>query len=175
MVNVLKKVGATGAFVAALGLSIASFSASTPAHAETGNLFTSLNGNWRGGGTVSPLGGDKERVACRVKYNVRGSGAQVSQSINCTGTGYRVSATSNFRIKRGRISGSFTENGYGVNGSVSGRARGKRASVRLKSNQFSGGLSIRVSNSRRHSVTITQYDSVRGKYVPIASIRLRRR
>ncbi len=50
----------------------------------TGNPFDILKGYWSGGGTVTPVKGNPERVSCKVTYIV--AGASVSQAMRCAGT-----------------------------------------------------------------------------------------
>jgi hypothetical protein len=72
----------------------------------TGNPFDTLKGYWTGGGTVTPVKGNSERVSCKVTYNV--AGASVSQSMRCAGTDYKFN-TSSSTYSGGKISGSWAE------------------------------------------------------------------
>ncbi len=139
------------------------------------NPYLNLKGSWKGSGTISPSGEKKERVICRVRYNVGGGGRNISQNISCAGTDYKVSVSGDLRYRKGRISGSFNESHYGVNGRVTGTARNSSVRLKLSSPEFQGRMSIRVSSKKRHYVTISQFDQNLRRYVPLASIRLRRR
>src|SRR6185436_20222395 len=58
----------------------------------TGNPFDILKGYWTGGGTVTPVKGNPERVSCKVTYMV--AGASVSQTMRCAGTDYKFNTSS---------------------------------------------------------------------------------
>ena len=49
----------------------------------TGNPFDILKGYWTGGGTVTPVKGNPERVSCKVTYIV--ADASASQTMRCAG------------------------------------------------------------------------------------------
>jgi hypothetical protein len=151
------------AVAAALGMS---------AEAAFANPFVTLAGSWRGSGKVSPVGGVMERVNCRVGYQV--SGSSVTQTINCAGTDYRISAVGNMTYSGGRITGFWRESNYGVGGSIRGTAKGGGAYIRISSDAFNGRMVIKVGGRSSHSVTITQFDPGSGRYIPLASMTLRR-
>jgi hypothetical protein len=47
----------------------------------SGDPFDRLKGYWTGGGVVTPLKGNPEKVSCRATYT--GAGSTVSQSLRC--------------------------------------------------------------------------------------------
>ncbi len=143
-------------------------SETTPARASP---FEKLEGSWRGAGTVSPLGGKGERVRCRVSYRV--SGDNLTQKINCAGTDYRITASSDLTIDGTSISGSWQETSFGVGGDATGLAKGGSIFVRISSEDFSGRMSIQVAGDRQ-TVRITQFDAGTGEYVTMAAISLSR-
>lgn len=136
------------------------------------NPFEKLAGAWSGAGTVSPLGGTGERVRCRVSYAV--SGNSLTQKINCAGTDYRITASSDLTINGASISGNWQETNFGVGGSATGLARGGTIIVRISSEGFNGRMMI-VVDGERQSVRITQFDAGSGAYVPMAAILLNRK
>ncbi|MEC9369161.1 MAG: hypothetical protein VX871_10780, partial [Pseudomonadota bacterium] len=73
---------------AAAVAAVATLSGSVPQAVAETNPFAKMAGSWKGGGTFEPLSGEKERVICRVQYNV--SGDSIQQDINCAGTDYRI-------------------------------------------------------------------------------------
>jgi hypothetical protein len=145
-----------------------SFAASSKA---SGNPFDQLKGYWRGGGTVTPMGGKPEKVSCRVTYNVAGSA--VTQTMNCAGTDYKVNTTSKLNYNGGKISGSWNESTYSATGGVSGTAKGNTVHARISGDKFSGRMSISVSG-KGHTINIVQFDSGSGAYRPVANVSLRR-
>lgn len=137
----------------------------------TGNPFDLLKGYWTGGGTVTPMKGNAEKVSCKVTYIVAGSA--VSQNMRCAGTDYKVNTSSKLTYSGGKISGSWNESTYSAAGSVSGTAKGSVVHARISGDKFSGRMSINVSGSR-HTINIVQLDNKTGAYRPVASVSLHR-
>lgn len=143
-----------------------------------GNPFPKLKGNWkcvRGGCWIRPVGGDKERVGCRVKYRV-GSGAKsLTQSINCRGS-IKMTATAKIRLKkRNRVSGSWTSynNHTGrSSGGVSGSTTSSKLYVGISSKDGSRGAMSATVSGRRHKVTLYQVKN--GKRHVVGRLSLRR-
>jgi hypothetical protein len=153
-------------------LSLTADAASKKASAKgTGNPFDLLKGYWTGGGTVTPIKGNAEKVSCKVTYNVAGS--SVSQSMRCAGTDYKVSSSSKLTYTGGKISGSWSESTYSAAGKVSGTAAGSTVHAAISGDKFSGRMSINVSGSR-HTINIVQFDKGSGAYRPVASVALHR-
>lgn len=140
--------------------------------AAQANPFSKLSGSWRGSGQVSPLGGQGERVRCRVGYSV--SGASVTQSINCAGTDYRVNASGKLTYANGKVTGSWTESNYNVGGKVYGTAKPGQMYLRITGDAFSGRMAIKAAGGSRHTVHITQFDAGSGKYTTLANMSLSR-
>jgi hypothetical protein len=150
----------------------------TAAHAacapDAGKLIDRLNGNWRGTGTVTPIGGQPERILCRISYVKTRGGEGVKQTINCAGTDYRIEATANVTCNGTRISGVWTENIASNTGRISGNLSGKKLRASFSGPNFKGRLSVGFANRGRHSVTISQFDPAKGRHVPVAQISLRK-
>jgi hypothetical protein len=137
----------------------------------TGNPFDLLKGYWSGGGTVTPVKGNAERVSCKVTYNV--AGPSVSQNMRCAGTDYKVNTSSKLNYNGGKISGSWSESTYDAAGSVSGTASGNTVHAVISGDKFSGRMSINVSGSS-HTINIVQLDPKSGSYRQAASVSLHR-
>jgi len=135
-------------------------------------LINQLEGQWRGAGTVTPIGGQPERILCRISYGKTASGLR--QSINCAGTDYRIRASANVRCNGNSISGLWTENTANNTGRISGRLEGQRLRASFEGPNFKGRLSVRFASAGRHTVTISQFDPAKGRHVPVAEISLRK-
>lgn len=142
-----------------------------PARAASANPYGKLNGYWSGGGTVTPLKGNAEKVSCRATYKTKG--AAVTQNIRCAGVDHKFAASFNLTYKGGRVSGSWSEALYAASGGVTGTASGNSVRVRLSGQKFAGRMSINLSGSR-HAITIVQLDKGSGAYRPVANISLHR-
>lgn len=141
------------------------------ASARSENPFDDLKGSWRGSGTLSPLGGNQERVSCRATYSVSGSSA--SQTMSCAGTDYKVTTNASLKVSGGSLSGSWSESATGASGSVSGTAKNGKIRARISGAQFNGLMSINVAGGS-HSISITQFDAGSGRYRSVASVSLRK-
>lgn len=138
-----------------------------------------LTGAWRGTGTISPSGpgGASERISCKANYKVGEGAATIVQSLNCTGTDYRLNATSNVRNSGGKLSGSWEANlanGDQTSGSAGGEVSGDSVSIALTSPVFQGRVGITLADKDRHSVTIRQLSAQSGNYETVGSISFRR-
>jgi len=153
--------------VAVLGVGFAI----APTHAGSANPYQKLNGYWSGGGTVTPLKGNAEKVSCVATYKT--VGAAVTQNVRCAGVDHKFSASFKLTYKGGRVSGSWTEQLYAANGAVSGTASGSSVRARISGQKFTGRMSINVSGSR-HTINIVQLDKGSGAYRPVASVSLHR-
>lgn len=159
--------------VAGLALLLGVPAAHAACSPDGAKLIDRLNGNWRGSGTVTPIGGQPERILCRISYAKTRGGNGVRQTIRCAGTDYRIEASANVTCSGERISGVWTENIASNTGRISGRLAGQRLRASFSGPNFKGRLSVSFANRRRHSVTISQFDPAKGRHVPVAQISLR--
>jgi len=137
-------------------------------------LIDRLEGRWRGSGTVTPIGGQPERILCRISYVKIQGGHGVRQSINCAGTDYRIRATANVRCNGNRVTGVWNENIASNTGSLSGQFAGSRLRASFEGPNVKGRLSVRFTSSARHTVTISQFDPAKGRHVPVAQVSMRK-
>lgn len=136
-----------------------------------GNPFDQLQGDWTGGGMVTPTRGDPEKVDCKVSYTAAGN--TVTQALLCTGVDNRYDAKTKFKIKGDKISGSWLETTFDASGSISGSAIGHLIHARISGDKFSGRMSINVSDSG-HTINIVQLNNKTGAYQLAASFDLHR-
>jgi hypothetical protein len=115
--------------------------------------FAALAGTWTGGGKINLLNDIHERLRCRANYT-HGSGNSLTLSIRCASDNYKFELSSNVVERNGQISGQWSEAGYGVSGSISGRVNGGRISAMAKGDSFNAALSVNTSGNKQ-SVTIT--------------------
>ncbi len=169
-VNVLR-VFSAGLLAAALGLGANTGAIAGGCNPEAMGLIKNLSGSWSGSGTVKPLGGTQGRISCRVSYG--GSGGRVKQKISCRGSDYNFEASARVRCTNSSLSGVWDEKVANNTGSVKGKIDGSKLSLELDSPNFQGRIAVRVSGSRRHSLTITQFDPAAGRQVPVAKVSLR--
>ncbi|MHA1518075.1 MAG: hypothetical protein ACTSYK_05660 [Alphaproteobacteria bacterium] len=135
------------------------------------NPYQTLNGTWTGSGTVTPLKGAPEKVACDITYNTEG--AVVTQTVRCAGADHKFAATLDLTYEGGRIDGVWREQVRGASGAVSGTANGSSIRARLSGKTFAGRMRIDVAGPR-HTIEIVQRDESSGAYRPVASIAMHR-
>ncbi len=146
--------------------------------ASKGNPFPKLKGSWkcvRGGCWVRPVGGAKERVGCRVRYNVGSGGRSIAQSINCRGS-IKMTAKASVKMRKGnRVSGkwsSYNNHTGRTSGGASGRTTSSKLYVSISSaTGFRGAMRAKVSG-KRHVVTL--YQTKNGKRHVVGKLALRR-
>lgn len=159
-----------------VALSIGAISAS-PAFAlctsQGLDLMRNLNGPWRGKGAVTPIGGSPEFVSCRISYSMVGADV-INQIIACAGTDYKIEATSRVTCDGNRLEGSFEEKLGNNTGRVSGSISGNHLTIEADGPSFKGNFNVTFKGEANHLVSITQFDSAKGRQVPVASIQLSR-
>lgn len=162
----------TGLAIATAAIGLAAGAASADCSSEAQTLIKNLDGSWRGGGTVQPIGGAKERISCRVDYDAKG--ARIAQKISCAGTDYKFDADARVTCEGDAVKGTWTEKVANNTGSVTGDINGKRLNIEVDGPNFKGRFAVNVDSRTKHSLTITQFDPGAGRHVPVATIALGR-
>jgi hypothetical protein len=139
----------------------------TAAGAQSGDPFEALKGEWKGGGTVTPMGGDPVKVACKVTYDL--AGQTLSQNFRCAGEDTTIKTQTKMTDKGGKISGSWTESTYDRTGGINGTATDKTIHARISGDKFSGRMSVNLTD-KGHTINIMQLDKGSGAYRPVASL-----
>jgi hypothetical protein len=116
--------------------------------------FALMAGSWSGGGTIELTNDIKERLRCRANYTYGTANSTLALQIRCASDNYKVELTSNVTERNGQISGTWQETGYGVSGTISGRAAGGRITAQARGDSFNAALIVNTSGNRM-SVTIT--------------------
>ncbi len=112
--------------------------------AEAQRPFAALAGSWAGRGTISTLGG-VEHATCTASYQVAANVAKLT--FKCATESFRLNLASSVVEERGSISGTWSEQGFGTSGTVSGRASGDRL-----------GFAANVAGAQVTLVIATQHD-----------------
>jgi hypothetical protein len=157
--------------LAAMGFAASAMTAEPGAAQSALSTVKKLDGAWRGSGTVTPTKGGRERISCRVNYNVKV--ADFTQRINCSGTDYRVNVNGNMNVRGNNITGSWRETVRNYSGNASGTVSGNKINVRISGVNFTGRMNITISGNRQ-TVSITRYDVKTKKFKNLANITLRR-
>jgi len=131
--------------------------------------FYDLAGNWSGTGNVTLASGEKERIRCRVGYEVARQGHGVRQDLRCASDSYKFDLGAEVEFTGSSITGRWTERSRHVGGTIVGSARLGFIEVLTESTGFSALLTI-TTRGDRQTVDI----SSRGREIAQVSITLRR-
>jgi hypothetical protein len=170
-VNVLSSTGkalALASLILTVSLASVGYAASP---AATGDPFTELKGDWKGGGTVILDDGEKKKVDCTTTYKV--AGTNITQTLHCKGEDYEVNTLLKVTDKSGKIKGTWTESVYDASGSVSGKARGDTIHAIISGDKFSGRMSIKVKGDS-HTINVVKLNNKTGTYRLATSLTLHR-
>jgi hypothetical protein len=103
----------------------------------------SLEGSWRGGGSVSFAKGQREQAQCRAQYR-RASGSSYVLTATCATPSGRATQTATVRQVGGNsYRGTFHNSEYDVSGTIFITVGGNRQSVRLTSEAGSASFELR--------------------------------
>lgn len=116
--------------------------------------FALMAGTWNGGGQIELTNDIKERLRCRATYNHGAAQSTLALQIRCASDNYKVELVANVTESNGSISGTWQETGYGVSGTISGRASGGRVTAQARGDSFNAALTVNTSGNKM-SVTIT--------------------
>jgi hypothetical protein len=92
--------------------------ASAPAFAD--NAFSALAGNWTGNGTVTYSSGTKERLRCKVKYDMANVEDGITQALRCASDSYKFQINAYYFNKAGTLTGHWDELSLQISGSITG-------------------------------------------------------
>jgi hypothetical protein len=76
------------------------------AAAARANSIDDLNGYWTGTGSVVLASGNTERVKCAVIYKVAEGGGQITQTLRCASTDYKIDAHAELQLNGALVTGS---------------------------------------------------------------------
>jgi hypothetical protein len=125
-----------------------------PAKATAGHPFAAMAGAWTGGGIIQLTNDITERLRCRADHKYNQGASSLALSIRCASDNYKFELTSDVVERRGQVSGTWREAGYGVSGSISGRVAGSRISATATGDKFTSAISVNTSGNRQ-TVSLT--------------------
>ena len=115
--------------------------------------FEHLAGAWSGNGAVKMANGSRERLRCRVNYNVAASGMSFRQNLRCASDSYTFDLNSDIAYANGNITGRWTETTRNKSGNINGRVKGNQIEALAETNGFAAFLTV-TTNGGRQQVTI---------------------
>jgi hypothetical protein len=127
--------------------------AAVPTGAQSAKPFDGLAGSWSGTGVVTLGSGDKERIRCRVTYDLNNNGNSVEQDLRCASDSYKFDLSANINYVNGAISGFWSETNRKQNGTITGRATPGEIQALAETPGFSAFLTL-VTRGNQQSVKI---------------------
>ena len=151
--------------ILAIGTLLLASVSGSASYAQSGP-FAGMAGNWSGGGTVTLDDGSSERIRCRATYAVGAGGTGLNQSLTCASDSYRFILSSNVIAQGNALSGTWSESGRGVNGTLEGRGSNGNFQVVASAPGFTANLSLATRGSKQ-SVVITAASQFRGASIAL--------
>jgi hypothetical protein len=109
---------------------------------KAGAQSASLDGAWRGGGSLTFASGEREAVQCRARFS-RSSQTSYFVTATCASASGRATQTATLKHVGGNnYRGSFQNAEYGVSGTISVVISGNRQTVHLHSEAGSARLEL---------------------------------
>jgi hypothetical protein len=90
----------------------------SPALAD--NPFTGMVGQWNGKGIVTYASGTKERLTCKVRYDMQTDDESILQTLRCASDSYKFQINAFYRNTDGKLNGHWEELTLQISGSISG-------------------------------------------------------
>jgi hypothetical protein len=118
----------------------------SPSQAQSGP-FAGMAGNWAGGGVVTLDDGSKERIRCRASYAV--SRANMTMTLTCASDAYKFQLSADVADEAGVVTGTWTEAGRGVSGTLRGRGGGGNFEVVVSAAGFNANISLRTAGNKQ--------------------------
>jgi hypothetical protein len=124
------------------------------ARTDAAHPFAAMAGAWTGGGIIQLTNDITERLRCRADHKYNQGASSLSLNIRCASDNYKFELSSDVVERRGQISGQWKETGYGVSGSISGRAAGGRITATATGDKFTSAIAVNTTGNRQ-TVSLT--------------------
>lgn len=118
-----------------------------PAHAAEEAPFKSVIGWWGGEGRLGFKEGKTEIVKCRVTYIAGESEREVAQTIRCASASGKVEIKSNIVANGDKVSGTWSELVYNINGDLSGAITDRGFKVEVAGGEFGAHMDVIVKDA----------------------------
>lgn len=115
--------------------------------------FEGMAGSWSGTGTVTFGSGQKERLRCRVDYEVIDNANRVQQELRCASDSYKFEMNADINYNGGYITGRWNEITRRQTGTISGRATAGLIEALAETSGFSAFFTM-ATRGNQQSVKI---------------------
>lgn len=134
----------------AIGLFLLPASAFTQQHG--GGALSQFAGDWSGEGAVKTTAG-RERIRCKVHYDVAPGGASLDQTLRCASDSYKLEVRSKVVATGTQLTGKWNEITRDTIGNISGTISGTNIRAMIDGIGFTADLAMSIQ-ANRQSITI---------------------
>jgi len=122
------------------------------------NSIASLHSTrWQGSATIAYSGGEREGARCIATYFV--TNASVKQNLRCATASAKITVKTEMAVRGQQLSGTWSEESYGIEGQVAGRIVANGFDLRISSTLLTGTLKV-ANNNCAQDVTLSAPDSM---------------
>ena len=118
-----------------------------PLHAEL--ALDNLAGTWSGTGSMKPSDGPREKVRCKVAYNITKPGRSVSLDLRCASDAYKMVLSANIDQNGTELSGNWFESEYRQGGKVYGTNTDGLIEARIEGNTVAALVTIQTKGNHQ--------------------------
>ncbi len=113
-----------------------------------------LSGRWSGPGTVKPVRRAEQPFKCVATYFAGKANRKLKQNLRCSNEDYKLDVATLMQIDGNKITGTWQEKTYSLEGTLTGEAMENRMEVRLKGQFFKADMII-VNSPCQQDVIVT--------------------
>jgi len=129
----------------------------------------SMAGRWSGTGSMKPSDGPREKIQCKVAYDVKRPGKSIKLDLKCASDAYKLMLSANIEQDGDNISGNWFESEWRQGGKIIGTSSGDLVEARIEGNTVAALVTIRTTANRQWFVM-----DAPGSWVSQVSIELKR-
>ena len=133
----------------ALAFALTTSSASAQTADAAAAPFENMAGSWSGNGSVLLGSGSRERIRCRVSYDVPEDGLSVKQNLRGASDSYTFDLKSDIQYAGGTITGRWHETSRNKWGTINGRISGNQIEALAETSGFSAFLTLTTRGNRQ--------------------------
>nr|WP_249136444.1 hypothetical protein [Bradyrhizobium canariense] len=134
-----------------VGLACLALAALSSSYAEA--TLDSLAGSWSGMGSMKPADGPREKVRCKVSYNVAKPGRSLTLDLRCASDAYKMVLSANMEQNGKEFSGNWFESEYRQGGKIYGTsAEEGLIEARIEGNTVAALVTIRTKGNHQSFV-----------------------
>ncbi|MEY9184111.1 hypothetical protein ABIG06_005702 [Bradyrhizobium sp. USDA 326] len=119
----------------------------SPLRAEP--VFDGLAGAWSGVGTMKPSDGPREKVRCKVAYDVTRPGRSLTLNLRCASDAYKMVLSANIEQSGTELSGNWFESEYRQGGKVYCTNKDSLIEARIEGNTVAALVTIQTRSNRQ--------------------------